>query len=107
MTLDEMGMNLNEVFDVNGIGADSIFDSGLGIGAMWKFSCWQRDFAVELVNAKATMLGHDIECTEVESIPIHISTGGKSKEAILTRPESRGVVRDIFHRFAANHNDEG
>jgi hypothetical protein len=50
------------------------------------------------------MLGEGIECTTLESIPTGVDPNDKSSE-LLTRPESSGVVSDVFHRFANEAND--
>ncbi len=90
--------NLNEAVDGNGIGAGTILDAGIG-NSPWKFDCKEAAFAAELVHAEAKMLGEGIECTKLTSIPTKINPRDKSCD-LLTRPESRGVVSDVFHRFA-------
>jgi hypothetical protein len=52
------------------------------------------------------MLGEGIECTELKSIPTKINAKDKSS-ILFTRPESRGVVADVFHRFAVEADDGG
>ncbi len=97
--------NLDEFVDVSkGTGANSIID--VGVNAPWEFSRKQTTFAVDLVNAEAVMLGSDIESTNLTSMPAKVNPKDKLYD-LLTRPESRGVVSDVFHRFAAEADDGG
>ncbi len=97
--LDSKAKNLDEVVDESGkgSGAGTIID--YQVDSPWTFDSKEAAFAVELVNTDADMLGEDIECTKLTSIPTKINPSDKSCE-LLTRPESRGVVSNIFHRFA-------
>jgi hypothetical protein len=105
LKFDIYAENLDKAVDeTTGEGVMSIFD--VGMGTPWEFDHKETAFAVELVNTNAEMLGEDIECTTLESIPIKINVKDKSSE-LLTRPESRGVISDIFHRFAAETDDGG
>ena len=96
MEFDVEGDNLDQVVHETGGGAATIIDNGLG--STWEFDPDQAAFAVELVNTDAEMLGEGIECTTLSLLPITITSSGM-KNVLLTRPESRGVVSDIFHRF--------
>jgi len=100
LEFDAFGDNLDEVvvpdMNGNGQGVRSVTDKGLG--DTWEFSQKLTDFAVQLVNTDAKMLGENIECTSLTSIPLEINARDRSHE-LLTRPESRGVVHDCFHRF--------
>jgi hypothetical protein len=95
--LDSLAENLDKVVNAQGYGAETILDDG--IESPWKFSRKETAFAVKLVSTNAEMLGEGIECTELKSIPIKINSRDKMHD-LLTRPESRGVVSDVFHRFA-------
>jgi hypothetical protein len=98
-------VNLDKAVDeINGKGAKLILDERMA--TPWTFSRKETAFAVELVNADAEMLGEGIECTKLRSIPIEINPKDKSYE-LLTRPESRGVVSNIFHQFQLEADDGG
>jgi hypothetical protein len=98
--------NLNEAVDaVSGRGACFIIDDG--VDKSWEFDYKQANFAAELVNTDAEMLGEGIECTKLTSIPIKINSKDNKPSELLTRPESRGVVADIFRRFAEEADDGG
>ena len=97
LKFDTFCKNLGKVIDNTGKGAGAIIDRGMG--EPWEFSHELTDFAVELVNTDAKMLGNDVESTKLTSIPFMINSGDESLE-LFTRPESRGVVSNIFHRFA-------
>jgi hypothetical protein len=103
-----LGNNLNEVVDEDtGRGAGIIFDDGLKNN--WEFSCEEADFAVELVSTEAEMLGEGIECTKLKSIPIEINSEDEFTNSyeLLTRPESRGVVSNVFCQFAKEAKNGG
>ncbi len=70
------------------------------MGSKWKFSHLQTGFAVALVNSEAELLGANIECTTLNSIPVNVNADDNASGQLLTRPESRGVVAEIFHHFA-------
>ncbi len=97
---------LDEAVDViNRKGAKLIRDNGME--TPWKFSRKQTAFAVEMVNTDAEMLGEGVECTTLKSIPIEINVKDNMASELLTRPESRGVVSDIFRRFAKEADEGG
>jgi hypothetical protein len=104
MVFDNKGKNLDDAVDVHGKGAASIIDYGMA--SPWNFDYEETAFAVKLVSTDAEMLGEDIECTDLKSITVKINAKEKSSE-LLTRPESRGVVSDVFHRFTVEADDGG
>jgi hypothetical protein len=98
LKFDNYADNLDEVVDeTTGEGVISIFDGGMD--TPWEFDHKQTAFAIKLVSTNAVMLGEGIECTDLKSIPIKINLEDLSYN-LLTRPESRGVVADVLHRFA-------
>lgn len=103
LEFDELCRNMNDAVDASGKAALSIKDCKLG--RSWCFSRRQTDFAVELVNTHATMLGEDIECTPLSFISITLGPG--SRMPLLTRPETRGIVAETFHRFRKKAGDNG
>lgn len=88
---------MDRVVDEKGYGAGVILDKS--VEEPWEFDSEQIAFAVELVNAEAEMLGADVEATRLTLFPTEINPQEKSYD-LLTRPESRGVVSNIFHQFA-------
>ena len=61
----------------------------------WKFSVRDTETITDLVNACATMVGENIEVTNLKSPP-DIDDSAIGDQYIVTRPLSRGVVADCF-----------
>lgn len=85
-------------------GPARILDSQEGDGregdaplAVWQFDSATSQFCVELLQARAVMLGSDLEATKVTAPrgPIDIDPNNPS-HTLLTRSQSRGVVKNIL-----------
>ena len=99
-------LNLDCMID-HGVGPARILDSQEGEGgnadapvAVWQFDAATSHFCVELLQARAVMLGSDLEATKVAAPrgAIDIDPDNPS-HTLLTRAQSRGVVKNALELF--------
>lgn len=85
------------VIQSNGKAIEEIIEYGSPNSKTWYYDKNAAKYAVELLNTPAEMVGKGIEVTKLPFIEL-VET--KEQHSVLvTRPESRGVVADVFARI--------